>query len=187
MAAKKEEVAAPPAPEFSPKMLMVPALMLGLRALKLDLTGYVVWLRVLYVSSTLACGLVYFYISRLAQESKETGKVEVIDKMAGDAQKRRSLSIGEYDAEEAMKKIKSSAFAVCVVAFIHYKWGSPMPLLLQSIMQPMNLTDDPLVKIYLFGKAATGKCQRPFKVANPIADLFEGKTEEAVTDDKKKA
>ena len=55
---------------------------------------------------------------------------------------------------------------------IHYKWGSPMPLLLQSVMQPINITDEPLFQIYVLGKEAVGKLQRPFKIANPLADML---------------
>ena len=60
-----------------------------------------------------------------------------------------------------------------MVSAIHYKWGSPMPLLFQCIMQPMNLTDDPLVKIHLFGMKPEGKLERPFKApANPLAEML---------------
>ena len=39
-------------------------------------------------------------------------------------------------------------------------------------MQPMNLLDDPLVQIHLFGKAPEGKLERPFKApANPLAEM----------------
>ena len=169
-------MAATPAaqPEINLKMVMVPAMMLGLRFLKLDLSEYVNLLRVTYLLSTLFTTGVYVYLMQLARRSPSKETVDVIDKVPGDASKRRTLTIGDYDAEEAFKKIKSAAVAVCVVSFIHYKWGSPMPLLLQSFMQPFNLTDDPLVNIHIFKKPADGKFKRPFKVANPLADLLEG-------------
>ena len=66
---------------------------------------------------------------------------------------------------------------------MHYKWGSPMPLLFQCIMQPMNLLDDPLVQIHLLGKKPEGKLERPFKAPpNPLADLLGG--DKAADDDK---
>ena len=48
-----------------------------------------------------------------------------------------------------------------------------MPLLFQCVMQPLNLTDDPLVQIYLLGAKAEGKLARPFKPPpNPLADAL---------------
>ena len=60
-----------------------------------------------------------------------------------------------------------------MTSFMHYKWGSPMPLLFQCVMLPMNLADEPLVKIHVFGAKAEGKLARPFaKPANPLADAL---------------
>ena len=60
-----------------------------------------------------------------------------------------------------------------MTSFMHYKWGSPMPLLFQCVMLPMNLADEPLVKIHVFGAKAEGKLARPFaKPPNPLADAL---------------
>jgi len=48
-----------------------------------------------------------------------------------------------------------------------------------QVMAPVNATDDPLVQIYLRGKSATGKLQRPFKVHNPLADLLGANADDA--------
>ena len=48
-----------------------------------------------------------------------------------------------------------------MTSFMHYKWGSPMPLLFQCVMLPMNLADEPLVKIHVFGAKAEGNWRGP--------------------------
>uniref|UniRef100_A0A7S3JS43 Inorganic phosphate transporter n=1 Tax=Aureoumbra lagunensis TaxID=44058 RepID=A0A7S3JS43_9STRA len=172
MAAQAET---PPTPEISPRMFIVPAFMLGIRFLKIEFTEYVVILRIAYVVAMLTSISVYAYLIRLAKANTDDTKVQVIEKVpTSGAEARRTLTVGEYDAEEAFKKIKSLGFGMCVVAFIHLKWGSPMPLLLQSVMTPVNLSDDPLVKIHFFKAPATGKLKRPFKVSNPFQQLMEG-------------
>lgn len=161
------------APEINLRMFAAPAMMLGMRFFKVDLSAYVIPLRCLYFVATLTTLACFVYIARLAQAKKNLKEITVTEKLPTET-KVRKLTISEYDVEECMKKVKSGGVAFLVVCFIHFKWGSPIPLLLQSIMQLVNLTDDPLVQIHLFGKTAVGKLNRPFKVNNPLADLLKG-------------
>ncbi|KAJ8599506.1 hypothetical protein CTAYLR_009440 [Chrysophaeum taylorii] len=162
-------------PEFSPKMFVVPVLMLSVKFLKIDLSDYVPVLRVLYAVATFATVGVFVALRSMARRKAEPGNVTVTEKLpSGPVTKK--LSTADYDVKECDKKLQQAAIGCLVVAFIHYKWGSPMPLLFQSIMQLVNLTDDPLVQIHFLHKKPIGKLARPFKVANPLADLIEGNT-----------
>ncbi|KAJ1462064.1 putative inorganic phosphate transporter [Pelagophyceae sp. CCMP2097] len=163
-------MAAAAQPEMNLKMMVMPAFMIGIRCLKLDLTAYVVYLRVAYGVATAAMLGAMFWCYLQAGKANDTKEITVVDKQPGGESKTRVLTVAAYDKEQAISKIRQTAFQVCG---IHYKWGSPMPLLLQSVMTPVNISDEPLVQLYVFGRDAVGKLARPFKAAaNPLADML---------------
>jgi hypothetical protein len=176
---------APPAPELSPKMLVVPCLMMAVKFLKLDFAPYVEQLR---IGFGCACALtlgVHFLVKSIAAGKADATEITVTttNPMKPGEKETKTWTICNYDQAEALKKVKSGLVSVCMVSAMHYKWGSPMPLLFQCIMQPMNLLDDPLVQIHLLGKKPEGKLERPFKAPpNPLADLLGG--DKAADDDK---
>ena len=175
----------PPAPELSPKMLVVPCLMMAVKFLKLDFAPYVEQLR---IGFGCACALtlgVHFLVKSIAAGKADATEITVTttNPMKPGEKETKTWTICNYDQAEALKKVKSGLVSVCMVSAMHYKWGSPMPLLFQCIMQPMNLLDDPLVQIHLLGKKPEGKLERPFKAPpNPLADLLGG--DKAADDDK---
>lgn len=179
----------PPAPELSLKMFAVPAIVIGFKVLKIDLTAFVNQLRFAYCSATLTTILIFLYIRTLVQSKQEQGAVKVVEKLATKST-TKTLTPCEYDKKECDKKLQSAFMSFAVIAFVHYKWGSPTPLLLQSVMQILNLIDDPMVQIHIFKKPATGKLERPFKTNNPLETLLNSSSDDAQSenkaDDKKK-
>lgn len=176
-AAAEPEAAEPAMPEFSPKSFVVPAVLLGTRYFKIDVNAYVVELRFAFaavvLSSLAVSALLYFK----TQAAPEGGEITVKEKAMDGTETAKTMSTREYDAAEVVKKVKSTLMGLCISGGIHWKWGNATPLLMQCIMIPTNLLDDPMVKIHLFGYEATGKLQRPFKAPeSPFAALMGGDT-----------
>mmetsp|Transcript_18529 Transcript_18529/g.55088 ORF Transcript_18529/g.55088 Transcript_18529/m.55088 type:complete len:193 (+) Transcript_18529:172-750(+) len=173
MGANNPPKAQPEAPELSPKMFVVPALMLGTKYFKLDFSAYVFELRIGFGCAVLLSVLAYFACSRIAASKKEAGEVVVKEKNLKGETETKTYTVAAYDSAEALKKIRAAVVQVAMISAIHYKWGSPMPLLFQCVMQPMNLLDEPLVKIHLLGHEAKGKLARPWKPPpNPLEQLL---------------
>ena len=95
---------------------------------------------------------VHFLVKSIAAGKKDATELTVATK---------TWTVCDYDQAEALKKVKGALASVCIPLAMHYKWGSPMPLLFQCITQPMNLLGDPLVRIHLLGKAPEGELARP--------------------------
>lgn len=166
---------APAAPELQPKMFILPAVMLLVKFLKLDFAEYVDQLRLGFAAACLLTLGTMLTCKSIAASKNDATELEVTSTNLKGEKETKTMTTCAYDQMEALKKVKAGLGSVCMVSLIHWKWGSPMPLLFQCIMQPMNLTDDPLVQIHLLGKAAEGKLARPFKAApNPLAELLGG-------------
>ena len=104
--------------------------------------------------------------------------------------RRRDHQAGEADVHDGANAARRAAEAtarssddarapprpqICIVSFINYKWGSPMPLLFQCVMQPMALFEQPLFQIHMLGKEAKDDLARPFKApANPLQEMMGG-------------
>lgn len=176
MAGKADEAAtpeAPAAPEMNPKMFLMPALMMGVKYLKLDLNLYKTELRIAFACAVLFKYAVIYFVYLTSQKAAEAGPVTVKEKKPMDGtEEEKTMTTREYDAKQIMSSFKSSLFGLCITCGIHYKWGNASPLLFQSIMLPMGLFDDALFKIHILGNEAVGKLTRPFKAPeSPFAAL----------------
>jgi len=166
---------APKAPELQPKMFLIPCIMMGVKFFKLDFTEYVAELRIGFGCAVCLTLGTMLMVKSIAASKNDQAELEVTSTNMKGEKETTTMTVCAYDQAECLKKAKAGLGSVCMVSLIHWKWGSPMPLLFQCIMQPMNLTDDPLVQIHLLGKAAVGKLERPFKAApNPLAELLGG-------------
>ena len=157
----------PPPPQVVPALLMI------VKFFKLDFTLYVPQLRAGYACAVALTVLTTLMCGQLAQKKQEAGEVTVKEKNYENITIEKKFTVADYDQREAVSKVRALCFQVAMTSFMHYKWGSPMPLLFQCVMLPMNLADEPLVKIHVFGAKPEGKLARPFaKPANPLADAL---------------
>ena len=157
----------PPPPQVVPALLMV------VKFFKLDFSLYVPQLRAGYACAVALTVLTTLMCGQLAQKKQEPGEVTVKEKNYQNITVEKKFTVADYDQREAVSKVRALCFQVAMTSFMHYKWGSPMPLLFQCVMLPMNLADEPLVKIHVFGAKAEGKLSRPFaKPPNPLADAL---------------
>ena len=156
-------------PQLGRQMLMLPLLWMSGKVewteprLQLLRTGFV---SVMILGSL----LVQWTMSIVARKKdtarlKEPGPGQYIDQAkAADG----SVSIEEYDLaklKEARTQLIMSAVLICG---IHYKWGIVQPLLITSVMMPLQLWDCKALAIHLLGQ----KHARPWAAAganNPLS------------------
>lgn len=81
------------------------------------------------------------------------------------------MTVKEYDQSKLKEMLNMVLIGSVIISGIVYKFGSSKPLLLQMVFAPKTFFESPLVQIYLFGKAATGKLKRPFAAANPLTGM----------------
>lgn len=86
-----------------------------------------------------------------------------------------TMTFAAYD----MKMWKSATFQqgmqAVVICFVHYKWGSVMPLVMSVLMSLVNMPSNPLVRVHLFKEDASkltpdlaAEITRPFKPKTPF-------------------
>jgi hypothetical protein len=95
--------------------------------------------------------------------------------------KTERLTVEEYDNRELYKVIQSTVFGAFLLILIHIWLGALQPLIFQSILPLKTLFTSNLFQIYVLGKKAEGKLERPWKEPSPFADLFQIPNEEANT------
>jgi len=94
-----------------------------------------------------------------------------------------SVSARTYDNAKLQEAKMQFVMSAAISFFVHFQWGYTQPLVLMSVMQPMQLFDNPALAIHLRGKPG----ERPFKAAagNPLAQWAEKKKAEAEAASKK--
>merc|ERR550514_556820 len=77
-------------------------------------------------------------------------------------------TLSEYDTGKWKEMMQQLVMGAVIISGMHYKWGYSMPLVMQVIMSPMQLIENPLFKIYVLGSPAVGDLKRPFPAPNPF-------------------
>ena len=99
-------------------------------------------------------------------------------------EKVENLTYFEHDMREIGKAFTNQLVGFGVVGVMHLYMKVNPPLLLQTVMMPMNLWDMPVFQVHALGKDATKTpaLKRPWKPEeqpNPFADLAKALNPEA--------
>ena len=92
-----------------------------------------------------------------------------------------SVSVRTYDNAKLQEAKMQFVMSGAISCFVHLQWGYTQPLVIMSIMQPLQLLDNKAVQVHLRGKSGPGY-ERPWKAAasgNPLAQWAENKKAEA--------
>jgi hypothetical protein len=117
----------------------------------------VMCLRVVYYLVQLATLAIAYLIQQKVEAAKDTKKIFLPPAPANpfmpaapeEANKPKETTYYEHELEQVKMLFKQTVIGVGMVSFIHWKLGMKPVLLLQSIMGPMNLMDNPLFKKYI--------------------------------------
>jgi len=152
--------AAPPAAKggFNKLFVMVPV-MLAARKLDAEDPNTVHWLRIAYGSMQSICLLVVLYTFLKASSLKEGGTSDIVYVPAAptpfeapDAKKKYTqVEYRTYIISTARSLLGSTVFGIAMSVGLHIYKGMAMGLAIQTIMGPLNLVENPLVKALLFG------------------------------------
>jgi len=163
------------------KMFVVPVMMLGINQAGIDLNTDDNKLRVqiAFVAATAFTFIMYavvalrVYLKNDTARSLKTQEKQFTGENAGE-DVTVEYNYRDYDLKQIRTKLTTAVVSVLITGGIHYKWGMNHPLLIQSVLQPMNALGDPLAKIWLMGADdSSGSTKRPFAVEKPPS-LFSG-------------
>lgn len=85
----------------------------------------------------------------------------------------------DYDKQQLRTLIKGQMMGVGMMGVMHLYFHYSNPLLIQSILPVKSALEANLVKIHVFGKAATGDLARPFKAGGGFMSQGEVKSDKA--------
>ena len=176
--------ATPPAtPEFKLTMFVPIVVLMGWSKLvekyELDTSegsDLLMALRCTYYSVATICLLTIYYIRTRVQATPNEEKIKInTPATMGVEAKSEEMTIQEHDLKEVQKALMAMFMPLVMISVMHWKWEFIRPLVMQSIMMPLTLSDNKLFKIYLLGHSAEGKLKRPWvAAASPLAALMGG-------------
>lgn len=173
----------PKPPQLKPKMFIAPIVLMGSKRLGID------WndedtkakIRMAFTISVTVCYLVIFYMYKQVKRkekklSEDTVEVTVKDPYNNGEEKKETLTYFEHDLREIKKAGTSQAFGFLMTSVLHFYFKLNPPIVLQSIMLPLNMMETPAFQVHVLGKdvGSNKKLQRPWmpeEKPNPFADL----------------
>lgn len=161
------------------KMMLVLPLMFLMNKVDFEDPTVLLGVRAAYVALQTLSLLANLYLWLQTKRTVDPKKITVETKLATGEKKTQEMTITEYDLKFLTDAVRKIVLSAVITGFIHYKWKIVQPLVLQAAMAPLELWDNKLMQIRVFGKSGEGY-ERPFKEAkDPMAEWLEKKQEEA--------
>ena len=154
-------------------------IILGVQSLKLETTLGTDTLRIAYGSAQLLVlvmlAFVYLRLPAAAGgDGDATIKVPEKKQFGQVVKPAEELTVREYDMSQLKEKVREVVMGSLVLGFIHYKWETTLPLIIQTALAPINILTSPLVIVHIFGYEATGQFARPWIEDSPFAPAPSG-------------
>jgi hypothetical protein len=170
--ANANAAAKPEGPQLKPKMFISPILLMGGKRLGIDYKDpeHIQKIRLCFVCAMTVLALAFAALwTRLASKKKklEEDQVEVkVKDLATGATKHEKVSLYEHDAREYKKLLQSNLMGAAMVSMLHMYFKVVPPLLLQSIMMPLNLVEGNLFQVHMLGRdeRTNAALKRPWEV-----------------------
>ena len=173
----------PKPPQLKPKMFIAPIVLMGSKRLGIDWNDEDTKLkiRMAFTISVTVCYLVIFYMYKQVKRkekklSEDTVEVTAKDPYNNGEEKKETLTYYEHDLREVKKAGTSQAFGFLMTSVLHFYFKLNPPIVLQTIMLPLNMMETPAFQVHILGKdgSENKKLQRPWmpeEKPNPFADL----------------
>jgi len=81
----------------------------------------------------------------------------------------KQTSIRDYDISQLRKVAQQIGIGIGIAILLYFKWSIIPPMAIQCVLNPMNVFNSPLFKIYILGSPQP----RPFPDDNPLAGLMQ--------------
>eukprot|EP00667_Euglena_gracilis_P022069 EG_transcript_24417 len=129
-----------------------------------------------HVAIAAVLGLLYFRIK--AKGEKTTIQVPQRPGTGdGATAEMTTTTVEDYDLSQLRMLLVRVALACGIGLAVHYKWGFAPPLFMQCWLNPFQVVDHQLSKVYLFGQLAKGALARPWKEPNPLGSFMNTQAE----------
>jgi|TARA_B100001250_G_scaffold302017_1_gene263710 hypothetical protein len=173
----------PKPPQLKPKMFIAPIVLMGSKRLGIDWNDEdtKMKIRMAFTISVTVCYLVIFYMYKQVKRkekklSEDTVEVTAKDPYNNGEEKKETLTYYEHDLREVKKAGTSQAFGFLMTSVLHFYFKLNPPIVLQTIMLPLNMMETPAFQVHVLGKdgSENKKLQRPWmpeEKPNPFADL----------------
>ncbi|RAL11153.1 PHO88 family protein [Aspergillus homomorphus CBS 101889] len=138
--------------------------------------------RCLYIlSNVIILGLYLYTQAKINKKNDLTTLKYVEPAPMGSNEEPRPVTttVSEYDKGQLRQLIRGQLMGVGMMGVMHLYFKYTNPLLIQSIIPLKSAFESNLVKIYIFGKPATGDLQRPFKSGNSFLNQGQIKSDKA--------
>ncbi|ORX97925.1 inorganic phosphate transporter [Basidiobolus meristosporus CBS 931.73] len=151
-------------------LVMVLGLIQVARMLNLEDPNKVFWMRIIHLTSVgIILGLCFYVRTRIKAKNDTTELMYIEpNPWSGEEPVPITTTYCDYDCDEVFKVVKQTFISLCILAFIHLKWGYVQPLFLQTFMPFKSLFESKVFQIHFFNKRAEGELKRPWKVSSPF-------------------
>lgn len=167
-------------PAISNLLLMLVMMQVSKR---LDLENELVifWVRVVYLSCQALTFVIYAVTKAKINAKNDLTTLkytEAANPMAGESEPKVVVTtVKEYDLKQVDGSIKSIFTSMAMMGFMHLYMKYTNPLVMQTISPIKGALESNIVKIHLFGQAATGDLKRPFKSSPGLLQALTGAQE----------
>lgn len=142
------------------KMLVMLPVMFAARKLDGEDPNVIYWLRVAYFSmqSIIVLIVLFTYLQVMSAAKGNQNKTVYVPPAAqpfadpNAKKKYTETTLGTHLLSQARSLLGSTLFGIAMTSGLHFYRGMVIGLAIQSVMGPINLTDNALVKAFCFGK-----------------------------------
>eukprot|EP01112_Ceratiomyxa_fruticulosa_P000761 TRINITY_DN1068_c0_g2_i1.p1 TRINITY_DN1068_c0_g2~~TRINITY_DN1068_c0_g2_i1.p1 ORF type:complete len:201 (-),score=52.43 TRINITY_DN1068_c0_g2_i1:20-622(-) len=117
------------------------------------------------------------YIYTRINARNDTSTINVVVSKPGEETRTETQTVRDHDMAALKKFVTQLIMGTAITAFLYFKWAIVPPLLMQSVINPMNFYKTQLFKIFILGENEANH-PRPWKEDNPMAGLFGQQQEE---------
>lgn len=122
--------------------------------------------RALYVFSNVIIALLYLYTQAQINKKKDMTTLKYVEPPPMGSTEEGKLvttTTHAYDLQQIKNSFRSQMMGVAMMSFMHLYMKYTNPLLIQSIIPLKSALESNIIKIHVFGQAASGDLKRPFK------------------------
>lgn len=156
------------------------------RRLDLEDPTILLYVRLGYITCQLIVFSVCMYVKYQINKKNDLTTLKYVEPaspMSGLGESKAVITtVKEYDLKQIDSQIKGIFTSLAMMGFMHLYMKYTNPLVMQSISSVKSAMETNIVKIHLFGHAASGDLKRPFKAAPGLLQALQGAGGEVKTD-----